>query len=502
MKRYYCTYFDSNYLVKGLALIESLNRHEKNDFQIFVICLDEITRIILNKLNLQNVKTIPFHEIEQRDFPLLEAKQNRSLVEYYWTITPTVILRIFERHPEIEALTYLDADLYFYSSPDPIFDELDNHSILIHEHRFSQSQSFLEDYGKYNVGLLCFCNNANGIEALTWWRERCIEWCYARLENGKYGDQLYLDDWPTRFKEVVVLQNIGAGVGPWNHIQYDFSIDQDDNSVLVNKLPLVFYHFHSLTFVEPWIIIPSKYVTNPLSKDILCLCFLPYIKTLSQTIETVRTLLPDFTFGIVNKVALNYKHTFLAKQNMNSSLKRSAIPQCMTPLDKEWNCYCSPQLIEFSSHIANINNLIEASKIEEAFAALSCSLKEFPDSPDLLIIQAELENQAVSQEKALETLSGIIKKWPKYYMALNDIGAIYWEAGDKKQALEHMIQAFNINSYDRDVVFNFINMLISMKEYDNAETILVKYLKVFKDDAEISSLLKDVRDFKNLGNAN
>jgi len=499
MKRYYCTYFDINYLVKGLALIESLNRHEKNDFQIFVICLDEITRIILNKLNLQNIKTIPFHEIEQRDFPLLEAKQNRSLVEYYWTITPTIILRIFERHPEIDLLTYLDADLYFYSSPDPIFDELDNHSILIHEHRFSQSQSFLEKFGKYNVGLLCFCNDASGLEALTWWRDRCIEWCYARLENGKYGDQLYLNDWPERFKQVVVLQNIGTGVGPWNHIQYDFSIDPDDNKVLVNKLPLVFYHFHSLTFVEPGIIIPSKYVTNPLSKDILCLCFLPYIKTLSQTIETVRALLPDFTFGIVNKDALNYKHTFLAKQNMDSSLKRLAVSQSKISLDEEWNCYCSAQLIEFSNHITNIYNLIEANKIEEAFSTLSCSSKEFPDSPDLLIIQAELENQAVSREKALETLSGIVERWPEYYMALNDIGAIFWEAGDKKRAIEHMKRAFSINPYDRDVVFNAINMMINIEEYDNAEAVLLNYLKVFKDDAEVSGLLKNVRDLKGIG---
>ena len=58
MKRYYCTYFDKNYLVRGLGLIESLNRHEKKDFQISVVCLDELTRTILNKLNLPNFSLI------------------------------------------------------------------------------------------------------------------------------------------------------------------------------------------------------------------------------------------------------------------------------------------------------------------------------------------------------------------------------------------------------------------------------------------------------------
>jgi hypothetical protein len=101
MKRYYCTYFDRNYLVKGLAMIESLGRHEKNAYQLFVVCLDEITRTILNKLNLPNIALMPAHEIEQRDYALLAAKYNRSSVEYYWTLTPTVILRLLERHPYI-----------------------------------------------------------------------------------------------------------------------------------------------------------------------------------------------------------------------------------------------------------------------------------------------------------------------------------------------------------------------------------------------------------------
>ena len=102
MSRYYCTYFDKNYLIKGLSLIESLNKHEKRDFQIFVICLDEITRIIIDKLNLPNTTTIPLHDIEQRHMPLLEAKKNRSLVEYYWTLTPIIIQSILQKYPFIE----------------------------------------------------------------------------------------------------------------------------------------------------------------------------------------------------------------------------------------------------------------------------------------------------------------------------------------------------------------------------------------------------------------
>jgi lipopolysaccharide biosynthesis glycosyltransferase len=133
--RYYCTYFDRNYLVKALALIESLSRHEKTPYRIYVVCLDELTRLLLTKLNLPGVQPIALHDIERGDIKLAEAKKARTLVEYYWTLTPTVIFRILEAHPDIDVLTYLDADLFFYSSPDPIYRELGTGSVLIHEHR-------------------------------------------------------------------------------------------------------------------------------------------------------------------------------------------------------------------------------------------------------------------------------------------------------------------------------------------------------------------------------
>ncbi len=348
MKRYYCTYFDRNYLVMGLTLIESLKRNERNPFLIFVVCLDEITRVILDRLNLPQVKTIALHEIEERNFPLLNAKQNRSLVEFYWTLTPTVIVRILEEYPEIDILTYLDADLFFYSSPDPIYDELGDHSILIHGHRFSGAQKFLERYGKYNVGLLCFRPDANGIKAVSWWRDRCIEWCYARLEGGKYGDQLYLNSFHQKFEGVVELKNIGAGVGPWNHIQYAFDCD-NNGSVIVDNTPLVFYHFHSLTFVEPDIIIPTKFVSNPLTKDILRSCYLPYLNRLSGSISLARTALPEFNFNLKNDGILHDKHVFLARESQFQRIEKSKIPHRMMHLDEEWNCYFPEEMARMRS---------------------------------------------------------------------------------------------------------------------------------------------------------
>lgn len=339
----YCTYFDRAYLLKALTMLDSLQRHETDDYRVFAVCLDEISRILLEKLCPPNVVPVPMHAIERGDAALLAAKRNRSLVEYYWTATPTVILRLMESHPEIDILTYLDADLFFYSSPQSIFDEFGGGSVLIHEHRLSPALAHLAENGKYNVGLLCFRSDPNGFETLRWWRDRCIEWCYGRPENGKFADQGYLNDWPTRFRGVRVLRNIGAGVAPWNHQQYRFALDPDGR-VLVDGQPLVFYHFHSLLFDSPDVVIPAKYPAYALPEDALLLCYIPYLKRLDRNLLRVRSLLPDFSFGLLDKGVLARDHTFFARSSLRPGSIAPSSHLCI-PMDGEWNCYASPQMI-------------------------------------------------------------------------------------------------------------------------------------------------------------
>jgi hypothetical protein len=244
MPRTYCTLFDSTYLPRGIAMAKSLRRWE-HDATLVVFCMDEPTKTVLDRLELPGVEAIALEELEAHDPALLGVKADRTPLEYCWTATPCVAQACLDRNPALELITYLDADVYFFSDPRPLFDELGDDAVMIVPHRYTAALAHLQETsGTYNVELVSFRRDEDGLEALGWWRDRCIEWCYYRYEDGKLGDQKYLDDWTHRFRRVHVLRHVGGGLAPWNVKQY--RLDERDGEVIVDDVPVVFYHFHGL----------------------------------------------------------------------------------------------------------------------------------------------------------------------------------------------------------------------------------------------------------------
>lgn len=304
----FCTYFDRNYLTRGLALYHSLVRHCKRPFNLWVLCFDDETFDILCRLALPNICLISHRKFEEGDEELLRAKAQRSRVEYYWTCTPSLPLYILQHNSEIQVITYLDADLFFYSDPQPIYDEFSNGSILIIEHRYASKYAhYANTAGIYNVGIMAFRRNAHALQCLQWWRNRCLEWCYQRMEDSKFGDQKYLDDWPKRFRGVVVLQHKGAGLAPWNVSRYQLKYNR--YKITVDGQPLVFYHFHGYKIISQRIAIPAHYDYQISTKQIANI-YLPYAAELQRAESEAASLATntkaDFIFRVKQKLTFGY----------------------------------------------------------------------------------------------------------------------------------------------------------------------------------------------------
>lgn len=241
--RFFCTYFDSAYLPRGIALYESLQRH-CSSFTLWVLCLDEEVEARLAGLNLPGVVLVNTTILEENIIGLGAARQNRSKAEYYFTCSPALPLYLLTSNRMIDVLTYLDSDLFFYSTPEPIFRELGSASIGIIAHRPTPGVLAVDRYGVFNVGWISFRNDDIGLACLRWWCQQCLEWCYLKVEGGRYADQKYLDEFPTRFGRVVIIEHPGANLAPWNIERY--SITKRHGKITVNGKPLIFFHFQGL----------------------------------------------------------------------------------------------------------------------------------------------------------------------------------------------------------------------------------------------------------------
>lgn len=291
----FCTLFDSSFLTRGLAMYESLKKHCK-DFQLFIFAFDEKCYQILQELKLEKAKIISLVEFETDD--LKRIKKQRSRAEYCWTCTPFVIKHSIENF-KLKQCIYLDADIYFFANPKVLLEEMGEKSILITEHRYTKKYERGNRHGIYCVQFICFKNDPNGMKALNWWAKACLMWCYARYEDGRFGDQKYLDDWTTRFKGIHVLQNLGGGVAPWNVQQYDLS----DSS-----FELIFYHFHQYSFLNGNRVDFGIY---KLESDVIESIYKPYTKHLMSITERLKMIDSTYDFnGIVEQNILNWRQSF------------------------------------------------------------------------------------------------------------------------------------------------------------------------------------------------
>ncbi|HKU65874.1 MAG TPA: hypothetical protein VJQ06_12530 [Rhizomicrobium sp.] len=245
MTRSYCCYFDHRYLPRGLAMIRSLRRFEP-EAEVWVLCLSSTAHRELCRSGEIGVRLVTLEEIETGDESLLRAKTDgRSLVEYYFTLTPSLVRYVMAR-TSANIVSYLDSDLYFFSSPQPIYDEMGASSVLIIPHGFVAAMRRQERFGRYNVGWLSFRNDTSGRACLEWWRDRSNEWCSDVVDEvGKrYCEQRYLDRFAEISSGVHVLSHPGANLAPWNVAAH--KLDLVIGKPLVDGLPLLFFHFHGL----------------------------------------------------------------------------------------------------------------------------------------------------------------------------------------------------------------------------------------------------------------
>lgn len=300
---HYVTLFDSLFLPQGLALHKSMVRHA-GDYILWILCVDDDVHDVLARLDLPSVRLLKLSSIETPE--LLAVKPGRGKGEYCWTLTPFAPRFVFEADAEVSRVTYLDADIWFRKNPMPIFKEFDlsGMHVLITDHSYTPEYDQSATSGQYCVQFMTFTRDGGEV-VRKWWEERCIEWCFARFEEGKFGDQKYLDDWLERFpEEVHALLDKELLLAPWNATRFPYGRS-------------VCWHFHGLRLIQnPQKKLFVEYGAYPLPQCTQDQIYQKYLDDLRWGIEQLMNL------GFVCKPQRAVAHYEFAKIRIRNYLKR------------------------------------------------------------------------------------------------------------------------------------------------------------------------------------
>jgi hypothetical protein len=268
---HYITLFDSLFLPQGLALHASLKRHA-GPFTLWVLCMDQLAKEVLDQLGEPTIRAVALADVETDE--LRNVRRGRSRVEYCWTMTPFTPKVVFDRDPFAKRVTYVDADLFLLKSPAPIFDEFERSekAVLITDHAYDPELDVSVISGQYCVQFMTFVRETSE-PVRRWWADECVKWCFHRAEDGKLGDQKYLDDWPERFGNLVhVLKQLDVLLAPWNARRFPYS-------------RAIAWHFHGLRLLKGNRVLLHGAV--PVPKVVHQAVYAPYVEELGRSLNRI-----------------------------------------------------------------------------------------------------------------------------------------------------------------------------------------------------------------------
>jgi hypothetical protein len=303
----YVTYFDRHFLPQGLALYHSLKKHHPSAV-LWILCFDDYTYDLLAAMKLKDLKLTSLGEFEDQELKKIKGSRNR--LEYIWSTTPSFLLYVF-KHSKASHLVYLDADLFFFSSPLSTFKELGNNPLYLVEHRFPEAEKVREKFsGSFNVGYLIFARQRITFSCLNRWRKQCIKACTSTYKKGVFGDQLYLNEWPKLYKKLVITPNLGVNTAPWNVGQYNLT--QKKDTIFINNHALVCYHFHQFRFVSPR---KFQLVTGySLAPKVRRLIYSHYSKEFTKQLKSIHKYDPNYSPIVPKPSFSSYLVNFVSRR--------------------------------------------------------------------------------------------------------------------------------------------------------------------------------------------
>ncbi len=257
MKKIAFTISAKNYIGLAKILEKSISENDPSvDFYIFVA--DECTE----SLQLPNNAIIAKNHLGISTEKWNEMAFKYDLTEFCTFIKPYCFQYIFS-HLDADKVIYFDPDILVYHDLNCIYDELDDHSILLTPHiaipeiRYTGDllESAFLKFGIFNLGFLALRNDNSVHIMLEWWAKRLDKFCFRFSNMGYFTDQVWMDFIPAFFAYPIckISSHLGMNVAPWNIHERELlfinsGIEVQPRNGNSSKFPLIFVHFSGLNY--------------------------------------------------------------------------------------------------------------------------------------------------------------------------------------------------------------------------------------------------------------
>ena len=242
------------YIARALALARSV--HKQDPDVHFVLLLVEpqlsqdfepeiVFKEFLNKDAFNEILTLK--ELNTSDIANFESY---SVVEMC-TAVKGIASQFLLNREDSKIVTYLDPDLYFFSSLEEIRKEHQSADVLLTPHLNHSPTSNLVikndevagsmNHGIFNLGFVSFKSSARGKMIASWWADRLAISSSSDYQRGLFTDQKWWDLSLIYFPDIRVLKNDGFNMAPWNLSERILVSLQPPT--LISGDQLVFFHF-------------------------------------------------------------------------------------------------------------------------------------------------------------------------------------------------------------------------------------------------------------------
>jgi len=251
-----CTIISKNYLAHARVLTDSFLKNNTNG-RVFVLLTDSLENSFepsREKFILFNIEEIGINNLKSFCFKYTILERN--------TGAKASFLKFLLKKNNLKKIAYFDPDIFFTNSLENLWKLLDNKSIILTPHitepindNKKPTESEIMKSGIYNLGFIGISNSESSQKFLDWWEPKLLESGFSDVRKGMFTDQKWVDDVPSKFKDVFIINHPGYNVAYWNLMQRTVKISE--GKISVNGKPMYFFHFSG--FVTENIEIVSKH---------------------------------------------------------------------------------------------------------------------------------------------------------------------------------------------------------------------------------------------------